>query len=247
MSLATYTTRFAAGLAFAIVTLLGATTAVAQSPSDYDSTAAGPIYQPARPSPIPPIAGLYHASSLAEGSLRGQADVISALGNHKVDDAQASILREQGRGLNRVNNLKQTEALLAQEKMWDDARIQARNEHNARLAAGQQLLEERRATIYRQAYQLPARELNLATGAISWPAALQDAKFQANRAQAEELFRQHVGYRRTVTANEIARAVDTWSRTLRNEVGSMPREDYLAAQKFLTGLKYSAASIVEST
>jgi hypothetical protein len=31
---------------------------------------------------------------------------------------------------------------------------------------------------------------------------------------------------------------------LRSEVSSMSREDYLAAQKFLLGLKYGAASMV---
>jgi hypothetical protein len=45
-------------------------------------------------------------------------------------------------------------------------------------------------------------------------------------------------------AQEIARNIDQWSHSLRNEVGSMSREDYLAAQKFLLGLKYGAASVV---
>jgi len=60
------------------------------------------------------------------------------------------------------------------------------------------------------------------------------------------LFRQHVGYGvpRANVAREIALNVDQWSRVLRSEVSSMSREDYLAAQKFLTGLKYGAASVV---
>ncbi len=151
--------------------------------------------------------------------------------------------------MDRENDLKQTEALQAQMKMWADARVEARKEHAARAAEGQQLLAERRATIYRQAYQLSTNELNPTTGAICWPVALQDAKFQDNRTQLEELFRQHVGYgeRRSATAQEIATSVDQWSRMLRNDAGSMPREDYLAAQKFLLGLKYAAASQAEST
>ena len=147
------------------------------------------------------------------------------------------------------NNLQQTQALLAQKKMWEDARIQAHKDAEDRLAEGQQLLSERRATVYRQAYQLSANELNMKTGAICWPAALQDTKFQQNRVRIEELFRQYIGYGspEAGTAAEIARSVDQWARTLRNDVGSMPREDYLAAQKFLLGLKYGAMPLDAST
>jgi hypothetical protein len=193
--------------------------------------------------------GYYHASTSAEGVLNGRAAVINAAGNYELSDSQAGILREQARALDRENDLQQTQALQAQKKMWDDARIQARQDSEVRLAEGLQLLSQRRATVYRQAYQLSANELNMKTGAICWPAALQDAKFQQNRVRIEELFRQYIGYGspEAGTAAEIARSVDQWARTLRNDVGSVPREDYLAAQKFLVGLKYSAAPLVAST
>jgi hypothetical protein len=182
------------------------------------------------------------SSTAAESVLRGRATVIEGLGNYELHDSQAGILREQARAFDRENNLKQTEALLAQKKMWSDARIQERKDHEARSAEGRKLLAERRTTIYRQAYQLLASELNLKTGAICWPNALQDDKFQQNRTRLEELFRQHVGYEapQVNMAHEIARSVDQWARALRNEVGSMPPEDFLAAQKFLLGLKYGA-------
>jgi hypothetical protein len=172
--------------------------------------------------------------------------VIDSLGNFEVNDAQAGILLEQGRALNRENNLRQTEALQLQKKMWEDARVQARKAREVRCAEGKQLLAERQATVYRDAYQLSAGELNYKTGEITWPAALQDSRFEANRGRLEELFRQHVGYGtpRTNMAREIARSVDQWSRVLRSEVSSMSPEDYLAAQKFLLGLKYGAASVV---
>jgi hypothetical protein len=188
----------------------------------------------------------YHASTAAEGFLRGQAAVIDSLGNFEVNDAQAGILREQGRALNRENDLKQTEALLVQKKMWDGARAQARRDREMRLKEGRELLAERRSTIYTDAYHLSTGELDYKTGEITWPEALQDSRFNENRTRLEELFRQHVGYGvpRANVAREIARNVDKWSRVLRSEVGSMPREEYLAAQKFLLGLKYGAASVV---
>src|SRR4051794_13627539 len=87
--------------------------------------------------------GGYHASTAAEGFLRGKAAVIDAVGNFEVNDAQAQILREHARALDRENKLKQTEALQLQKKMWNDARIQARKDRLIRAAQGQQLLAER--------------------------------------------------------------------------------------------------------
>jgi hypothetical protein len=239
----TFTNRYFAGFFVSFTTLVAAGTAVGQSSSRYEGMA-----EHHSRSVSYGYGGYdsYHASTAAEGFLRGRAAVIDALGNFEVNDAQAGILCEQGRALVRENNLKQTEALLIQKKMWEDARFQARKDRDARIAEGKQVLAERRATVYRDAYQLSAEELNIKTGQIVWPEALQDSRFEASRARLEELFRQHVGYGvpRANVAREIARNIDQWSHVLRNEVGSMSREDYLAAQKFLLGLKYGAASVV---
>ncbi len=241
MFAATFTNRFFAGLFVSFATLLVVGTAVGQSPSGHEGGMMN-----SHPFSFGYGSYGYHASTAAEGFLRGRAAVIDAFGNFEVNDAHAGILLEQGRALNRENNLRQTEALQLQQKMWDDARIRARKEREARSAEGQQLLAERRSTIYRDAYQLSAGELDVKTGEISWPDALRDGRFEANRARLEELFRQHVGYGipRANVAREITRSVDQWSHVLRSEVSSMSREDYLAAQKFLLGLKYGAASMV---
>jgi hypothetical protein len=241
MFAATFTSRFFAGLFVSFATLLAVGTAVGQSPSGHEGGMMN-----SHPFSFGYGSYGYHASTAAEGFLRGRAAVIDAFGNFEVNDAQAGILLEQGRALNRENNLRQTEALQLQQKMWEDARIRARKEREARSAEGQQLLAERRSTIYRDAYQLSAGELDVKTGQITWPDALRDGRFEVNRARLEEMFRQHVGYGmpRANVAREITRSVDQWSHVLRSEVSSMSREDYLAAQKFLLGLKYGAASMV---
>jgi hypothetical protein len=248
MSVAAITNRIAVALVL-LTTLLSVSASWAQSTSLSDRRPMVVTYPAASSYPVAWGYGGYHASTAAEGVLNGRAALVDELGNYDLDDAQAGILREQARAMDRENDLKQTKALEAQKKMWEDARIQERKDRDARLAEGQQLLAQRRATIYRQAYQLSARELNLKTGAICWPAALQGAKFAENRARLDELFRQHIGYGapQAVTANEIARTVDQWARELRHDVASMPREDYLAAQKFLLGLKYGAESLVQTT
>jgi hypothetical protein len=246
MFAATFTNRFLAGFFVPFATLLVAGNAIGQSSYGSES---GPKQTSHPFSYGYGSYGSYHASTVAEGFLRGRAAVIDAVGNFEVNDAQAGILLEQGRSLNRDNNLKQTEALHLQKKMWEDARVQARKDRDARLAEGRQLLAERRSTVYLEAYQLSASELDVKTGEISWPDALKDGRFASNRVRLEELFRQHVGYGvpRANVAREIARNVEQWSRVLRNEVSSMSREDYLAAQKFLLGLKYVAEAVVVST
>jgi hypothetical protein len=192
--------------------------------------------------------GSYHASTAAEGYLRGKAAVIDAVGNFKVNSSQADILSEQARTINLDNNLKQTETVLAQRKVIDDSRLQVRKDFEVRAAEGRRLLAEKRATVYRNVYELSPSELDLKTGAINWPTALRTAKFDGSRNRLEELFREHVSYggAHAETAREITRNVDRLASSLRKEIGSMSREDYMAAQKFLLGLKYGSESVVQA-
>src|SRR5829696_8643782 len=137
MFAATFTNRLFAGLFVSFATLAGTGNAVGQS--SY-STEGGSAHHFQPSSFGYGSYGSYHASTAAEGYLRGRAAVIDAVGNFKVNAAQAAILREQGRALDRENNLKQTEALHLQKKMWEDARIQARRVREARSIEGKQLL-----------------------------------------------------------------------------------------------------------
>jgi len=239
-----FTFRLALQSTIALGSLLVASMSMAQSMCGYSS---GSMYSPGYgySGGGYSVSYGYGASTAAEVYLRGRAAVIDSLGNFEVNDSQAAILREQARTLDRENNLKQTEALEAQKKMWADARDAARKASQVRAAEGQGVLAQRRSTVYRNAYQLSAAELNMTTGAISWPAALRDEKFQNDRLRIEELFRQYVGYGSSdsAAALEITRSIDKLSRTLSSDIASLPRHDYLGAQKFLLGLKYGAASI----
>jgi hypothetical protein len=183
----------------------------------------------------------HHSSTAAEGFLRGKAAVIQANGNFLLSASQAEILLQQARALDRENDLQQTAALLTQRKLWDDARVQARKDRDARRLAGQQLAAERATTVYRDAYQLSVNELDPITGEINWPVVLTADIFAPQRAQLEQLIKQHFIYGELPpeTATEIVRLVDSVSKSLRREIRSVPREEYGAAQKFLMGLKYS--------
>ena len=132
--------------------------------------------------------------------------------------------------------------------MWDDARYQARKDRDARRLAGQQLAAERANTVFCEAYQLTTNDLDPITGEIKWPAALLAEKFAPQRAQLEQLVKQHFVYGelQPEAAAEVVRTVDLASNSLRREIGSVPRDEYVAAQKFLMGLKYSNLSRLQA-
>jgi hypothetical protein len=221
-----------------------ASIAVGQTPQDYSNTPPGPFHQPVAPYPVEFGFSQDHSSTAAEGFLRGTAAVIQARGNFELSRSQADILRQQARWLDRENDLKQTAALIAQKKMWATARAESRQQTNAQRAAGLQLAAEKQATVYRQAYQLGPNDLDVITGTISWPAALKSAEFDTERTQLDELFKRHFSYGdpQSDTATQIGGSVDQLTRTLGRSIGSLPRDQYSAAQKFLRGLKYTAAA-----
>lgn len=230
------------------VILLSANIAAAQSDPVQALSYNGPNYQPTSPNPVEMGFTQHHSSTALEGARRGKAAVIQAWGNWELDESQSEILREHARALGRENDLKQTQALHVQIGMWNQARIQARDEHEARLAEGQRKVAERSATVYHQTYQLSPMEFDAATGAINWPTVLQDTKYQQVRERVEELFRLQRGYGNPQpgTAKEITRNIESMRRALRNDVSSMPNEDFAAAAKFLVGLKLEAESLPTS-
>jgi len=194
-------------------------------------------------SPMGSYSSTYGFSSTAlEGALRGNAELVEALGNFDVSEGKAAILQQQARALDRDNDVQQTVALYAQKELWRQARESARQVRAARDAEGKVKFAELRATVYKRAYALSADELNLRTGEIHWPAALQAEKYECERRRVEKLFQAFASYPdpQPQLANEIGRRVDTLVRALRTDMGSLPRDEYLAAHKFLRGLKYAA-------
>jgi hypothetical protein len=229
-----------------LASFLLASAGLAQEPSDYQNVVPGPYHPIVPPYPVEFGFSQHHSSTALEGALRGKAAVIQARGNFELSESQARILDQQTRWLSRENDLAQTEALLIQKKLWSDARIEERKSREARVAAGKVSQAERRSSVHREAYRLSPSELDLATGQIIWPVLLQADEFRFERQQLEDLFREHVSYGSPLPekAREISRAVDKLVRTLRSEISSVPRSDYLTAQKFLRGLKVEAEALV---
>lgn len=182
------------------------------------------------------------SSTAFEGAQRGRAALVEAWGNFAVRKSQAAILWQQARAFDRENDVQQTIALFDQRDIWRQARELDRKEREQRNAEGKLILAARVATEYKQAYALSSDELDLSTGMISWPAQLLVGKYECQRRRVDQLFR-------TLASNpdpqpelvaEIGREVDALVRELRCEIRVLPQDEYLAAQKFLRGLKYAA-------
>jgi hypothetical protein len=229
----------------AIVMLAAASPLMAESdPSDYQYSTPTAFHNPTPPLPVELGFTQHHSSTAAEGYMRGEAAVIQAMGNYNLATSQASILYEQARAVNRENDLKQTQALHAQQIMWREAREEKREHREEQLEAGRAKLINRRATVHRTAYQLSPNDLNMVTGEINWPAALQGAKYQAARERMEELVRQHVSYGdpQPAVVAEIARGSKAMARALRKDISKLSQADYVVAQKFLRGLEMEASA-----
>jgi hypothetical protein len=227
------------------IALVSAGFAVAQSDPTVVPASRRPFYQPVSPNPVEMGFTQHHSSTALEGAQRGRAAVIQAMGNYDLSESQADILREQARSLDRENRLKQTQALQAQKEMWNKARIQDREQQEARIADGQVKIAEQRSTAYRQAYQLASNEFDAKTGTITWPTVLQDSKYQQVRERVDELFRVQVSYGnpQPATAKEIARNIESLRRTLGNDIHNLSKDEFLAASKFLAGLRQEAESL----
>lgn len=220
----------------------------AQRPDDYRNEPPGPFHQPVPTIPVESGFAQDHSSTAAEGFLRGKAQVIQSLGNFQLSKSQADILRQQARWLDRENDLRQTEALLAQQKLWSDARTQAEAAQKARLAEGRKVLAERKSTVLRKQFRLSPNQIDMATGIISWPTFMQTEAFAPLRAEIEQLVHDQVrfGNNPQDSSDEIAHTVDSWSRALERGRTTLPRDEYFAAQKFLTGIKYTTATVEQN-
>jgi hypothetical protein len=182
------------------------------------------------------------SSTAFEGAQRGRAALVDAWGNYELKSSQAAILWQQARDLDRINDLELVAALQTKREIWREAREAERRARAARDAEGRLKFAELRATVYQRAYALTAAELNLDTGEICWPAALQAEKFAGQRRRLEQLFRTLASNPdpQPQLAEAIGGEVDRLVRAFRCEAGNLPRDEYLAAHKFLRGLKYAA-------
>jgi hypothetical protein len=122
-----------------------------------------------------------------------------------------------------------------------------------RVRSGRELAQYRREDrqreleTYRQVQEmyhpapLTSDQFNPETGEITWPAALQQARFAEDREQLEELFAmQSRGSGTDDTARKISVLIRLLEIKLKDEIGSIPQDEYTAASNFLASLRQNA-------
>src|SRR4051812_31582594 len=190
-------------------------------------------YQPV--SPWPPHMGesYHHDSTVAGNYFRGQAGLVYANGNYWVSVSQAAILFEYARSLDNCNRKQWIEL-----RAWNRKRLQAERQQS--LSAKRVKHEAVRQTTYKAAYGLTEDELDRESGQITWPIALHAPEYDGLRSRLNELFSTVAcgDHQFTPRADEIAVCADNLARVLGRNIKTIERSDYLAAQKFLCGLKY---------
>ena len=215
---------------FVVLILLSSTTALAQHSHDGYGVPSEEFYKPV--SPLPPDLHFtyHHASTAAEGWLRGRAALLHAQGNYMLAASQAMICHEQARWLALDNRQRWLEHRFWL-KAWHEADLQRRIEaRRAQLAA-------RRLSTF-GVFMLRPDEINRATGQIAWPMILMSPVFHGPREQLNTLFVLRTQYPAPAAEAEIDRSVQHLIRGLQRHVAHVDRGEYLAAQDFLRGLLY---------
>ncbi len=218
-------------LAFGMVGVLaGASVAVAQTnqpiapPSNSGYYAGGgyPVYS--------------RASTAGESRARGMADVVRSQGEANLNNSAAAVNYSIAQR-NEIDN----------RSAWTSTYFQMRDENRKARAA------ERgpRATMadlvrYAQAGKpkpLSPGELDVVTGTVHWPLALQVEQFAKSRAELEGVFGRRAS-KGTIGPADYMKArqvTQTMLNDLKDQIKQIPSEQYMVAKNFLQSLAYEAA------
>jgi hypothetical protein len=174
------------------------------------------------------------SSTLEEGIQRGHADVVRSYGMANLLNSQAANQMEQARKVYIENRLKATQTYFEMRRYNEEARRASRStplsmEQYVRLAREQ------------APDPLTATQLDPLTGTISWPAPLRAPAYEPFRQRIERLFQDRAtGY---VVYGEIQKAVLEFQDMLKQQVDSLPANDYVGAKKFLDSLVWAARGV----
>ena len=180
--------------------------------------------------------GGYHSSTIEEGSFRGLADFARAIGEADYMSSLAGINRQEA--WNRaIDNRKKSVDTYFQIKQINRAAREA--------ARPQPLTATQYAKLAKQ--QAPDRltdaDYNRVLGRLAWPAVLTGDDFAAERMALDKAFAgrtaQDVGVSTRFNA-EVRELTQAMQAKLRDRLDTMSPLEFIAAQKYVTGLAYEA-------
>ena len=179
--------------------------------------------------------GYYHASTAAEGAMRGMADVVRSQGQANLNNSAAAINYTVAQR-NEIDN----------RYAWTNTYFEMRRANRAYREAerGPRTTMEQAVRLAQAGMPKPLSpgEVDTVTGAISWPRFLQSDAYATNRSELEEIFSRRASLG-TLGAEDFMRArqaTDAMLAALKKQVRQVPPEDYMASKRFLQSLAYEA-------
>lgn len=198
-------------------------------------------YQPAVPAPTTVNAyggypGSYGGGTVAGSALNGMASVISAKGDYNLSTSAAAINWTEAQR-NEIQNRQQA----------TNAYFEMRATNRAAVAAerGPRPTMEQLVKIAREGVPSPltSSQADPVSGRLVWPSALQDSSFDTARSDVDELFAKRarqggLGYS---DQSAVRETIDAMFSTLKEQIRSIPPQDYVACRNFLQSLTFAAA------
>lgn len=179
------------------------------------------------------VAPGYGMMTYEESVLRGMADYTRAMAQANLLHAQAAAQWQQARTQRYHNEKLKTETYFQKKEIYAAATTRTR------------LSPEGYAKLARR--EMPARlsesHYHRATGRITWPAALLDDAFRAEREQLQAAFASRspadVGVG-TTFQTRVSATVDAAQGKLKVQIRTLKPQQFLAAKNFLASLAYEA-------
>jgi hypothetical protein len=172
------------------------------------------------------------ASTLAEGSARGLADIVRSAGAANLMHSEAAKNYEDARAKAFDNRLKMTQTYFDLKQQNQDLRSSLRGQRTT----AEQLF---RLAKERAPDPLDSSELDPYSGEIHWPALLLSANYAELRVAVDDLVRKRIADPVGMTVEERAAlraALDSIAAQMRANIAAYDPKEYTGAKNFLQGL-----------
>jgi hypothetical protein len=201
-----------------------------------------PPYQPAVPPPSTVVYGgggggynLGGGAQTAEGAaMQGMSQVISAAGQYNLDTSAAAVNMTQAESNQLRDNVQGVQTFW---EMRDIGRAEREKERGPR-PTPEEFARRARAGV---PLALTASQIDPISGELSWPGALQNAGFQAQRKAVDGYAVRWVTYG-ALDYDERAQVrakIDAMFDGLKSRIASIAPQDYVASRTFLQSLLYA--------
>ena len=179
----------------------------------------------------------HHASTFAEGVLRGRADLVRGIGDYNYNTSLALINREHARSLFYDNQIKKVDTYFQKRQRNQEYRAAERGprktpEDIARYMAKPPVM------------QLSAQQMDRVTKTIHWPSSLETEPFRVEREAIEAIYASRTPVNSgpgSVSEAQMQQLVKQLRARVKAHTRQLGANNYIAAKRFLDGLSLEAS------